>query len=61
MRNSTIVATILIFIPAYYLVLPILGNHGLWLAMTLFMLARGISLSIMAGKHIYEKIDQESA
>ena len=42
MRNSMIASTMLIFAPAFYLLHDIMGNHGLWLAMMLFMLARGI-------------------
>lgn len=52
MRNSTIVATLLVFLPVYYTTKPYLGNHGLWLAMTVFMMARGTALSLMARKHI---------
>jgi len=29
-----------------------LGNHAIWLAMTLFMLARGATLTFYAPKHI---------
>ncbi len=42
MRNSMIASTMLIFAPAFYLLHETMGNHGLWLAMMLFMLARGI-------------------
>lgn len=42
MRNSMIASTMLIFAPAFYLLHERMGNHGLWLAMMLFMLARGI-------------------
>ena len=52
MRNSTIVATLLVFLPAYFITKPIFGNHGLWLSMTLFMLARGLTLSLMAQRNI---------
>lgn len=48
MRNSMLIATLLIFLPAYYLLSPILGNHGLWLAMMLFMGTRGVALTLMA-------------
>ncbi len=52
MRNSMLFSTILIFFPSYYLLKPTLGNNSLWLAMTLFMLARGITLTISAKKNI---------
>ncbi len=53
MRNSMLIITTLIFLPAYYLLKPVLGNNGLWLAMMLFMGARGILLSAMARKNIF--------
>ena len=53
MRNSTFVAAIIIFLPVYYLSIDTLGNHGLWLAMTLFMIARGLTLTLMAKKNIF--------
>lgn len=52
MRNSMVVITTLIFLPAYYILEPILGNNGLWLAMMLFMGARGVFLSLMAKKSV---------
>ncbi|MFK8016743.1 MAG: MATE family efflux transporter DinF [Gammaproteobacteria bacterium] len=42
MRNSMLLAAAL-FIPLAFGLLHLLGNHGLWLAMTIFMLARGIA------------------
>ncbi|MCD4736159.1 MAG: MATE family efflux transporter [Bacteroidales bacterium] len=53
MRNSLLIATILIFIPAFYLLRTPFGNHGLWLAMTLFMVSRGLLLTFFAKRHIY--------
>ncbi|MEJ2544687.1 MAG: MATE family efflux transporter [Calditrichaceae bacterium] len=53
MRNSTFIATIVIFLPTFYLSIGPLGNHGLWLAMTLFMITRGLTLTLMAKKHIF--------
>ena len=52
MRNSMLVATILVFIPAYYIGNEFIGDHALWLAMTLFMLSRGAILSFLSRKHI---------
>ncbi|WP_159518806.1 MATE family efflux transporter [Sunxiuqinia indica] len=42
MRNSMIGASMLVFLPSYFLLQPIIGNHALWLAMMLFMLSRGV-------------------
>lgn len=45
MQNTMLASVFLIFLPAWWLTRP-LGNHGLWLALTLFMLARGITLGL---------------
>ena len=45
MRNIMIFSTTMIFLPAWFL-LQGLGNHGLWLAFTLFMASRGIGMHI---------------
>ncbi len=43
MRNIMVLAAFGVFVPAWYL-LQGLGNHGLWLAFTAFMAARGIGM-----------------
>ncbi|MBN1225039.1 MAG: MATE family efflux transporter [Candidatus Aminicenantes bacterium] len=53
MRNMMLLATIGVFLPSYYLFISPLGNHGLWLAMTLFMAARGLTLGILAKQSIF--------
>jgi MATE family, multidrug efflux pump len=45
MRDIMIFSTLGIFLPAWFL-LQGYGNHGLWLAFTLFMAARGIGMHI---------------
>jgi len=45
MRDIMLFSAFVIFIPAWYL-LQGLGNHGLWLAFTLFMASRGIGMHI---------------
>jgi MATE family multidrug resistance protein len=55
MRNTMIIASILIFLPLSYLLVSQMGNHGLWLAMMIFMLARGLIMSLYASKAIYGK------
>lgn len=47
MRNSMLAATLLVFVPTWFLLHPVLGNHALWLAMMLFMLARGVFQTIL--------------
>jgi MATE family multidrug resistance protein len=57
MRNSMLVATLLVFLPTYGLGIQYLGlgNHAIWLALTLFMVARGVALSAYAPKYIFAK------
>ena len=50
LRNNMIVASFLIFLPAWWLTADQLGNHGLWLAMSLFMIVRGVGLALNAKK-----------
>jgi MATE family multidrug resistance protein len=45
MRDIMLGAAFLVFLPAWYLGLG-LGNHGLWLAFTLFMTARGLGMHL---------------
>jgi multidrug resistance protein, MATE family len=47
-----LISTVLVFLPAYYLLEKIMGNHGLWLAFIIFMATRGITLTLMARKSI---------
>ena len=51
LRNAMIASTFVVFLPAYYLLKP-LGNHGLWLALTLYSVARGLTLTSLAPKYI---------
>ena len=48
MRNSMIVATLLVYLPSYYISSRLLDNHGLWLALHCFMASRGLLLWWMA-------------
>ena len=45
MRNSMAVSLV-IYLVAVWLLVPVWGNHGLWSAIVLFMAARGITLGI---------------
>ena len=49
MRNSMLASTFLVFIPAWF-AFRFLGNHGLWLALMIFMASRGL------GMHIYYRL-----
>ena len=53
MRNSMLIATVLVFIPVYYISEPFAGIHALWMAMTAFMVARGVVLSVYAPSRIF--------
>jgi MATE family multidrug resistance protein len=53
MRNTMIVASLIIFLPTYYLTAGWAGNHGLWLALNLFMASRGLLLWYQAKSHVY--------
>ncbi len=46
MQNTTLIVTIMVFLPMWYFSRH-LGNQGLWLAYTVFMAARGVSLGIV--------------
>lgn len=52
MRNSMIVSTLIFFLPIYYLTKEHIGNHALWMAMTIFMFSRGLFLTILSKKYI---------
>lgn len=45
MRNTVLFSTIFMFFIPFYILFPYINNHALWLAMTLFMLGRGASLT----------------
>ena len=51
LRNSVIVSTLL-YLSAVYLLTPF-GNHGLWGALTLLLVARGVSLTVLAPKYLF--------
>ena len=53
LRNSAIVST-LIYLSAVYLLMPF-GNHGLWGALTLLLVARGVSLTALAPKYLFRQ------
>ncbi len=59
MRNNMFIATALVFVPAYYISHIFWGNNAIWLAMILFMAARGAGLSLLAPKYILKKAIQE--
>lgn len=46
MRNTMLFSLFLIFLPAWYYTQH-LGNHGLWLSMSVFMIARSLSMTVV--------------
>lgn len=56
MRNVMLIATFGVFIPSWWL-LQGLGNHGLWLAFTLFLAARGIGMHALYRKAVLQTVD----
>jgi MATE family multidrug resistance protein len=55
MRNAMILSSLVIFIPCLHLFSTIWGNNGMWLAMALFMLFRGILLHLFYQKNVLSK------
>jgi MATE family multidrug resistance protein len=49
MRNSMAVAAVGFALTL--LALPVLGNHGLWLALAVFLALRGLSLAVIWRRH----------
>ena len=47
MRNTLLASTFLVFVPIYYFLYSVIGNHALWLGMILFMLARGLIQTLL--------------
>jgi multidrug resistance protein, MATE family len=53
MRNSMLFSAILIYIPAFFIGHE-WANHGHWFAMTLFMISRGVSMTVLGRKLLRE-------
>lgn len=53
-RNTMIISALLVFLPMWYFLMPLYGNHGLWIAFLGFMLARGVSMTFFANKNILQ-------
>ena len=56
MRNSMLISTVLVFFPAYLLGSNIMGNHGLWFAFILFMISRGLTMTVLAPRALYSRL-----
>jgi MATE family multidrug resistance protein len=56
MRNAMLISTLVVFFPTYILAGRFMGNHGLWLAFIIFMIARGVTMQVMSGRAVYKNI-----
>jgi len=56
MRNTMLFSTFVIFLPAFFLLQHYFGNHGIWASLILFVIARGLSQTVMAKKVVYDRI-----
>lgn len=52
LRNAMLICTFLIYLPAHYLLLFYWQMNGMWAALVLFMLARGVSLTMLSPKYL---------
>ena len=55
MRNTMIASSILVFLPVYFISIDLIQNHGLWLALNLFMASRGVFMWLMAKSSVYRQ------
>ena len=60
MRDIMLASALLVFLPGWYLLQP-LENHGLWLAFTLFMAARGVGMHVYYQRRLLPDIQTLSA
>lgn len=54
MRNSMILSSLFVFFPLFFILQPMYGNHGLWMAFLGFLLSRGLFLHLISKKHIFK-------
>ncbi len=53
MRNMMLVS-VAVYLLVWWLATPVLGNHGLWLALNVFLAARGLTLYLRMGVRVRE-------
>ncbi len=56
MRNTMIAASLFVFIPGILIFRHFWGNNGMWLALLIFMLFRGVSLHFFFRKKILDEV-----
>ncbi len=52
MRNAMLFITIVVFFPVYYFLDKPFGNHGLWATLLIFLVSRGLILTILSKKSV---------
>ena len=45
-----------LFFSSYWILIDKLSNHGLWAAITVLMIARGLILTLMAPTKIFQRL-----
>ncbi|MDY0075894.1 MAG: MATE family efflux transporter [Bacteroidales bacterium] len=50
MRNTMLIASLIVFFPCWYFLQPLYFNHGLWIAFHAFMLSRGVLMTLFSSK-----------
>jgi MATE family multidrug resistance protein len=56
MKWSLLISTVVVFLPSYYVFSSIMGNHGIWLSFTLFMVSRGLIQSVLVKRGIFSRL-----
>jgi MATE family multidrug resistance protein len=52
LRNVMLIVVVGLYIPLMLIFIPIISNHGLWLAFTIFFAARGLGLLLLSKRSI---------
>jgi MATE family multidrug resistance protein len=60
MRDIMLISTFVVFVPAWY-VFRFLENHGLWLALALFLASRGIGMHVIYRKRLLPDVPVKKA
>ncbi len=53
LRNAMLICAFLIYLPLHYVLMPIYQAQGMWMALLIFMMARGVSLSLLSKKYLH--------
>ncbi len=54
MRDTMLLSTLVFFFPVWYFTQNALENHSFWLALAIFMISRGVTMTIFAKKYIFK-------